>query len=249
MSIIAFKGCWPLNTMGDPDLISNQYRLFAETKKLLPELNLTKATKIDSFPKQEVIKDDQGMDTTHFAVVDKNNNRVAVTRSINFWFGSAFVPKGTGVILNNEMDDFSFYIQDDGLNSPNQIKPKKRMLSSMTPTFVESEKGYAILGTPGGKRIVSMVLLSILDWIENGDARTMVSLPRYHHQFSPNHILYEEKAFSPIEIKKLKSMGHELKKSKRLYGNMQIITWDKKTNRFDKANDPRGISNNSITIY
>ena len=119
----------------------------------------------------------------------------------------------------------------------------------MTPMIIESERGYAILGTPGGKRIVSMVLLAALDWMNGGDAKSMLSIPRYHHQFFPNYVLYEESALSLSEIETLKAMGHKLKKSKRLYGNMQIITWDEKTKKIEKASDPRAQPKNKSRIY
>lgn len=105
----------------------------------------------------------QGMDTTHLSILDREGNRVAATLSINYTFGSGFVPPGTGVLLNDEMDDFSAQPGAPNLyglvgGEANAIAPGKRMLSSMTPTFVESERGVAILDTPGGSRIITMVL-------------------------------------------------------------------------------------------
>ena len=111
-----------------------------------------------------------GKNTTHFSIIDKDGNRVAGTLSINFPFGSGFVAKGTGVILNDEMDDFvsktgamNGYGLVGGL--ANAIEPGKRMLSSMTPTFLEDENRIAVLGTPGGSRIISMLLLATLDFV------------------------------------------------------------------------------------
>ena len=102
----------------------------------------------------------------------------------------------------------------------NAIGPGKRMLSSMTPTFLESDSGYVILGTPGGSRIISMILLATLDWIDGGNANSMVSLPRFHHQYHPDYVLYEEEALLDTEIVELESMGHTLKKSTRQFGNI-----------------------------
>lgn len=185
-----------------------------------------------------------GQDTTHFSILDAEGNRVAGTLSINTWYGSAFMPPGTGVLLNNEMDDFT--VKPGTANAydllgaaANDIAPGKRMLSSMTPTFLESDRGVAILGTPGGSRIITMVLLAALDWVDGGDARSMVALRRFHHQFYPDVVEYESGAFTDAEIKALEALGHRLELGTRAYGNMNVITWDYATGRVGAASDPR----------
>ncbi len=188
----------------------------------------------------------KGTETTHFAVMDEAGNRIAVTQSINFWFGSGFVPKGTGVLLNNEMDDFTIKpgVENGyGLQgkSANSVAPGKRMLSSMTPTFVETKGGLLILGTPGGSRIISMNLLTILAFINGEDPADIIKAPRYHHQYLPDHVTYEEGAFTEEEISDLIAKGHVLKPSSRSYGNMQMIYWDYKTNKVKTYSDPRGL--------
>lgn len=193
-----------------------------------------------------------GTNTTHFSVLDRAGNRVAGTLSINTWFGSAFMPPGTGVILNNEMDDFSIKTGvPNGFDligtDANAIAPRKRMLSSMSPTFLESDRGVAILGTPGGSRIISMVLLAALAWSDGADATRMVGLKRYHHQYFPDVVAYEEGAFTPDEKATLEARGHKLEPSERSYGNMQVVTWDRATGRVAAASDPRG--GGDITIY
>ena len=193
-----------------------------------------------------------GANTTHFSVLDRAGNRVAGTLSINTWFGSAFIPPGTGVILNNEMDDFSVKTGvSNGFDligtEANSIAPGKRMLSSMSPTFLESERGVAILGTPGGSRIISMVLLAALAWADGADATQMVALKRYHHQYFPDVVAYEEGAFTPAEKTGLEAKGHKLERSERSYGNMQVVTWDRATGRVDAASDPRG--GGDVTVY
>jgi gamma-glutamyltranspeptidase/glutathione hydrolase len=187
----------------------------------------------------------KGTDTTHFSVLDKDGNRVAGTMSINTWYGSAFMAPGTGVILNNEMDDFAIkpglanYFGLTGY-SANSIEPGKRMLSSMSPTFLESRRGIAILGTPGGSRIITMVLLAAMAWMDGADAQAMVDLKRYHHQFTPDQVEYEEGAFSLEEGQSLEALGHGLKKSRRAYGNMNVVTWDFESGEVEAVSDPRG---------
>ncbi len=186
-----------------------------------------------------------GTNTTHFSVLDKAGNRVAGTLSINTWFGSTFVPPGTGVILNNEMDDFAIKTgisNGYGLigTEANSIAPGKRMLSSMSPTFLESDRGVAILGTPGGSRIISMVMLAAMAWHNGADARQMVAQRRYHHQYFPDVVTYENGAFTADEIAGLTARGHKLAVSSRDYGNMQVVTWDRASGRVEAASDPRG---------
>ena len=107
-------------------------------------------------------------DTTHLSVVDRDGNRVAATLTINTLFGSGFIAGSTGVLLNNEMDDFALPGAQPnayGLvgREANRIEPGKRPLSSMTPMFVETARGVHVLGAPGGSRIISMLLLAVLD--------------------------------------------------------------------------------------
>ena len=186
-----------------------------------------------------------GINTTHFSVLDKYGNRVASTLSINLPFGSGFVVEGTGVLLNNEMDDFTikpFTANTYGLvgYQANTIHPGKRPLSSMTPTFVESGDRIGILGTPGGSRIISMVLLAILDFAAGEFPESWVNLPRYHHQYIPDLVQYEKGGLSKDEKRKLILKGHKLKEIKRRYGNMQAIMLWKRRNINFVASDPRG---------
>ncbi len=214
-------------------------------------IRLDRATPSDNLP--GIAPDTGGgTNTTHFSVLDKAGNRVAGTLSINTWFGAAFIPPGTGVILNNEMDDFSIKTgTPNGFEllgtAANAIAPGKRMLSSMSPTFIESPRGVAILGTPGGSRIISMVLLSAMAWMDGVDAEQMASLKRYHHQYYPDVVAYEEGAFTADEKAGLEARGHKLELSQRSFGNMQVVTWDRETGRVDAASDPRG--GGEVTVY
>ena len=127
----------------------------------------------------------ESYNTTHYSIIDAEGNRVGATLSINSWFGGGVVAGDTGVLLNNEMDDFS--LRADLANSyllrgdpANGIAPHKRPLSSMSPTFVEDGKGVLVLGAPGGSRIISMVLFGILDYVNQSavDLQRIVAAPR-----------------------------------------------------------------------
>ena len=187
----------------------------------------------------------KGRDTSHFSIIDRDGNRVAATLSVNYPFGSAFMPPGTGVVLNNEMDDFSIkpgVANVYGLvgNRANAIASGKRPLSSMSPTFLETKDKVVVIGTPGGSRIISMVLLAALEVSDNrGGAKEWVSLKRYHHQYLPDVLQYEQGALTKKELVNLSRRGHMLKE-RRDYGNMHVVIWDKKNNKVTAASDPRG---------
>jgi gamma-glutamyltranspeptidase/glutathione hydrolase len=187
----------------------------------------------------------EGNDTTHFSILDASGNRVAATQSINTWYGAAFMPAGTGVILNNEMDDFSTKPgtpNSFGLigASANAIAPNKRMLSSMSPTFLESADGVAILGTPGGSRIITQIALAAEAWIAGATAQQMVELKRYHQQYLPDNVVYEPDALSPEDFADLEARGHSFSVSRRPYGNMNVVTWRYSDGEVSAATDPRG---------
>ncbi len=186
-----------------------------------------------------------GTDTSHFSVLDREGNRVAATLSINTPFGSGLVPPGTGVLLNNEMDDFSAspgapnaYGLTGG--AANAVAPGKRPLSSMSPTFLESQAGVAILGTPGGSRIISMVLHGILAAVAGEPPADWVARPRLHHQYLPDRIQYEPAALTPDQVAGLAALGHDLEAVPAGFGNMQAIWWDRAQGRVQAASDPRG---------
>ena len=187
----------------------------------------------------------QGEDTTHFSVMDQYGNRVAATLSINYPFGSGFIAKGTGVLLNDEMDDFSASAGAANVygligGEQNSIAGNKRPLSSMTPTFIENNDRLMIIGTPGGSRIITMVLLGMLDFIDGKKAIDIVSAPRFHHQCAPNQVQVESIGFADKALADLSARGHQVNKLNRQYGNMQIVIYNKKTGKLTAASDPRG---------
>ena len=232
--------------LGDPDfydvptarLITKSY-----AAKLVENLDLERATPSDTLP--GIAGDPEGRNTTHFSVLDAEGNRVAATLSINYPFGTATVPAGTGVLLNNEMDDFSarpLTPNAYGLVGAhaNAIAPGKRPLSSMTPTFLESPRAIGILGTPGGSRIISMVLIGTLEFARGADPDVWVSANRYHHQYLPDEVQYERAGLSPSQQAALRAKGHALREISRNYGNMHAIGWNRETGEVKAASDPRG---------
>ena len=231
--------------LGDPDFVNVPIEQLISPfygAGLRASIRLDRATPSNSLPGS--VDELEGTNTTHFSIIDKKGNRVAATLSINYPFGSGFVAPGTGVLLNDEMDDFS--AKPGAPNAyglvggeANAIAPGKRPLSSMSPTFVENDRGVAIIGTPGGSRIITMVLLAILDYDSGGGPESMVSLKRYHHQFLPDVVQYEQGAFSDEEIEDLTNLGHTLKQINRAYGDMQVVVWDKHKGIVEAGSDPR----------
>ncbi len=156
-----------------------------------------------------------------------------------------FVAPGTGVLLNDEMDDFSAkpgVANAYGLvgAEANAIEPGKRMLSSMSPTFLETPDRMAVIGTPGGSRIITMVLLGSLRFYFGEDAHAIVNGRRFHHQYLPDSVSYEPNVFSDETLKILQNKKYNLKPAKNTWGNMQLVIWDKKNKKMTVASDKRG---------
>ena len=211
---------------------------------LRTSIRMDKALPSDALNGDETIQI-KGADTSHFSIIDNEGNRVAATLSINFPFGAKIVAKETGVVLNNEMDDFVSHVgvaNGYGLvgGVANTIAPGKRMLSSMTPTFLENADHIGVLGTPDGSRITSMILLAILDFAEGRSPDSWVKLARFHHQYRPDEILHEPNIFSETEKKGLETLGHKFKSRGHRFGNMQAVELIKSTGELKAASDPRG---------
>ncbi len=180
--------------------------------------------------------------TTHYSVMDKAGNAVAVTYTLNLNFGSGIVVEGTGILLNNEMDDFSVkpgVPNAFGLvgGAANAIEAKKRPLSSMTPTIVmKNNKPWLVTGSPGGARIITTVLQSVVNTIDHemNPAEAIIT-PRVHHQWLPDELRVEE-GISPDTIKLLQDKGHNVV-TKAPMGRIQIIQAD--DSGFYGYSDPR----------
>jgi gamma-glutamyltranspeptidase/glutathione hydrolase len=185
-------------------------------------------------------------DTTHFSVVDAQGNAVSCTTTINSTFGAMCVVEGAGFLLNNEMDDFSAkpgVPNQFGLvgGKANAIAPHKRMLSSMTPTIVlKGDQLALVLGSPGGGRIINAVLQVMLDVLDHGmRIDEAVRAPRVHHQWLPDHLMYESQALTPDARARLAEMGHTFANAPMSIGQVSAIQILTGGHRF-AATDHRG---------
>ncbi|MFP6630832.1 MAG: gamma-glutamyltransferase [Myxococcota bacterium] len=184
--------------------------------------------------------------TTHLSVTDRFGNAVAITKTINTPYGSGITARGTGILLNNEMDDFAKAIgvpNSYGLvdtRGANLVAPGKRPLSSMTPTIVEKDgKVFLVTGSPGGSRIISATLLSILNVVDYGmNVKQAVAAPRFHHQWEPDKIVVEPAV--PLDvIRGLRERGHIVEVSRRNWSAVEAILVDPESGLHYGGNDPR----------
>lgn len=205
--------------LGDPDyyevpqemLLSDEY-----LEERFSDIALNKKT--DSKAIKEGIEGAiESVETTHFSIVDPFGNAIAITTTLNNYFGNKVMVKGAGFFLNDEMDDFSLkpgVPNQFGLigAEANAIAPNKRMLSSMTPTIVEKDGRLLMLtGTPGGATIITSVYQTILNVIDHGmTMQESVNAKRFHHQWLPDKVLFEEGGFDPKVISELTELGHNL---------------------------------------
>ena len=240
--------------LGDPDFVKNPL------DRLLDKAYAAKLRAAISPNKAGISKDivpgtppHEGSNTTHYSIVDKWGNAVSVTYTLNDWFGARVTAGGTGVLLNNEMDDFTAKIGVPNLyglvqGAANSIAPGKRPLSSMSPTIVtQNGKPVMVVGTPGGSRIITAVLHTLLNVIDYGmNVQEAVDAPRFHQQWLPEATNVERYALSPDTQKLLTDMGHKWG-SPQPPNHMAAILVGAPTlggkpvgnNRFYGANDPR----------
>jgi gamma-glutamyltranspeptidase/glutathione hydrolase len=186
--------------------------------------------------------EDESDETTHFSVMDREGNAVAMTYTLNFSFGSLQMAPGTGILLNNEMDDFSAkpgVPNGFGLlgGQANSIEPRKRPLSSMTPTIVMKDGSpYLVTGSPGGSRIITVVLQTVLNVIEYDlNIAEASSLPRVHHQWMPDELRLES-GISVDTIRQLRTMGHPTKGTLTMGSTQSVM---RSRGRFEGYSDPR----------
>ncbi|MFO1494281.1 MAG: gamma-glutamyltransferase [Lysobacterales bacterium] len=231
--------------LGDPDFVQMPIDMLTSpyyAAGLRASIHTEKATPSDLLP--GISAGPEGHDTSHFSIIDADGNVAAVTQSVNLPFGAAYIAPGTGLLLNNEMDDFSVkpgvpnafgLIGDDA----NAIAPGKRPLSSMTPTILLGKSRIAALGSPGGSRIITMVYQGLSALLGGASAADTVAAPRVHHQYQPDSVSVEPGALSAEESAALTARGYTLAPSSEPWGNMQVVVWDLATGAVEAASDPR----------
>lgn len=240
--------------LGDPDFVTNPVdrltdKAYAAQIRAVIDPNRAAISK----ELRPGVAPHEGSNTTHYSIADRWGNAVAVTYTLNDWFGTKITAAGTGVLLNNEMDDFTAKVGVPNLyglvqGQANAIAPGKRPLSSMSPTIVNKDgKPVLVLGTPGGSRIITAVLLTLLNTIDYGmTVQEAVDAPRFHQQWLPDLTSVEAFAFSPDTRTLLEAAGHKLGPAQPanhmaaiLIGAPALGGKPVGKNRFYGANDPR----------
>ena len=204
--------------LGDPDFVKNPLdRLLDKAYAAKIRAVIDPAHAGVSEKLKPGVAPHEGTNTTHYSIVDKDGNAVAVTYTLNDWFGAKVTAAGTGVLLNNEMDDFTVKVGVPNLyglvqGEANAIAPGKRPLSSMSPTLItQNGKPVMVLGTPGGSRIITAVTHVILNVIDYGmNVQEAVDAPRFHQQWLPDVTNMDSLGISPDTRKILLGMGHKL---------------------------------------
>lgn len=230
--------------LGDPDFVKMPLDMLLSpyyADGLRQSILHDRATPSSMLPRAEAPQ--PGMHTTHFSIIDADGNMAAITLTVNTTLGSKFVAAGTGVLLNNEMDDFALVPNKPnayGLlgSAANAPQGGKRMLSSMSPSIVFGADRTAVIGSPGGSTIITQVLEGILHFIDGESAQQIVAHKRFHHQYLPDVVMVEDGTFDQPTSEALTRMGYTLQ-PRQSWGFMNVVTWDHETNRLDAASDPR----------
>ncbi|QGY27632.1 gamma-glutamyltransferase [Pantoea cypripedii] len=233
--------------LGDPDFVKVPQQALtskAYAKSLAQHIDINKA-RPSSDIKPGKLEPYESNQTTHFSVVDKDGNAVAVTYTLNTYFGSGIVAGQSGILMNNEMDDFSAKPGTPNVyglvgGDANAVQPAKRPLSSMSPTIVAKDgKTWLVTGSPGGSRIITTVLQMVVNSIDFGmNVAEATNAPRFHHQWLPDQ-LRVEKGFSPDTLRLLENKGQHVKVLPAM-GSTQSIMIGPDGMRYG-ASDPRSV--------
>ncbi|MDL4914725.1 MAG: gamma-glutamyltransferase [Enterobacterales bacterium endosymbiont of Blomia tropicalis] len=233
--------------LGDPDFVKVPWQALtskAYAKSLAQQIDVAKA-RPSSDIKPGKLAPYESNQTTHFSVVDKNGNAVAVTYTLNTYFGSGIVAGNSGILMNNEMDDFSARPGTPNVyglvgGEANAVQPAKRPLSSMSPTIVaKAGKTWLVTGSPGGSRIITTVLQMVVNSIDYGmNVAEATNAPRFHHQWLPDQ-LRVEKGFSPDTLRLLENKGQHVNVQPAMGSTQSIMIGPDGT--LYGASDPRSI--------
>ncbi|MGQ7151899.1 gamma-glutamyltransferase, partial [Escherichia coli] len=233
--------------LGDPDFVKVPWQALtnkAYAKSIADQIDINKA-KPSSEIRPGKLAPYESNQTTHYSVVDKDGNAVAVTYTLNTTFGTGIVAGESGILLNNQMDDFSAKPGVPNVyglvgGDANAVGPNKRPLSSMSPTIVVKDgKTWLVTGSPGGSRIITTVLQMVVNSIDYGmNVAEATNAPRFHHQWLPDE-LRVEKGFSPDTLKLLEAKGQKVA-LKEAMGSTQSIMVGPDGELYG-ASDPRSV--------
>nr|WP_310608375.1 gamma-glutamyltransferase [Buttiauxella brennerae] len=233
--------------LGDPDFVKVPWQALTNktyAKSLAEQIDINKA-RPSSEIKPGKLAPYESNQTTHFSVVDKDGNAVAVTYTLNTVFGTGIVAGNTGILMNNQMDDFSAKPGVPNVyglvgGDANAVGPYKRPLSSMSPTIVVKDgKTWLVTGSPGGSRIITTVLQMVMNTIDYGmNVAEATNAPRFHHQWLPDE-LRVEKGFSPDTLKLLQDKGQNVKVKEAMGSTQSIMVAPGGT--LYGASDPRSV--------
>jgi len=228
----------PVDKLIDKNLAEQWLKNFDPSKAKIPDM--VKPSNLDA----DKVKEKESKETTHFSIMDKEGNIIVSTQTINGPFGSGLIAGDTGIMLNNEMDDFSFQVGD--LNyfgaiggEKNLVQPRKRPLSSMVPTIIfENGKPVMGLGSPDGTRIITCVATTLFNRYKYGmSLQDAIWTKRYHQQLNPDELWIEEGSFSASTIKELEKLGHHVTR-KKPWCKVQAV--EKNGDELIGVADPRG---------
>ena len=241
--------------LGDPDfieipverLISKEYA--AQIRAKIPDYFAINPETVN------LIQSSEGNHTTHYSVVDKQGNVVAVTYTINSYFGAGVIAEKTGFLLNNEMNDFTTALGKPNLyglvqGNNNKIEPGKRPLSSMTPTIILKDgQVIGVTGSPGGSTIITTILQVITNLIDyNLTPEQSVNSPRFHYQGKPEFVLMEQEVISPEVQQDLEKRGYKINYKNRKWGAAESIFINSKTGELEGVNDQRKPTGKAVGV-
>jgi len=237
------------SVMGDSDFVEvplNQVTGTSYAREVFERISKSPRTPSSEVRAGRFYLPEESTETTHFSLMDAHGNAVASTQTINGWFGAGIVVPGTGIVLNNEMDDFTTKVGAANLygaigGEPNRIEPQKRPLSSMSPTIVlepQGRRAVMALGSPSGTRIITCVALSLLNRLEYGLSLEDTQLAlRYHHQWQPDILMIEKPGLPAQERSQIEQKGFQIEE-RDLGCSIQIV--ESRGNELTAISDPRG---------